>query len=263
MKVKTALAIGGSDPSGAAGIQADLKVFAACGVYGMSVITAITSQNSCGVREVMPLPAESVASQYQAILEDIPADSTKIGMLATVEIITILSELLSEKTIRNVVLDPILRSSSGAMLIDVAAINVLVKTLFPLIDLVTPNIDEAAHLAGMEIACDDDMKKAARIIFDMGPKNVLVKGGHLKGRAVDILFDGRVFESFDGERLPGGEFRGTGCALSSAIAAALAQGRDLKSAVKEGKAFVRESIKTGFRDLGKGMGILNHHHSLK
>ncbi|MDH3975190.1 MAG: bifunctional hydroxymethylpyrimidine kinase/phosphomethylpyrimidine kinase [Deltaproteobacteria bacterium] len=262
MQVKTALTIGGSDPCGAAGIQADLKVFAAYRVYGMSVITAITSQNSCAVSHVMALPGQVVESQLRAIYNDIPVGSLKIGMLSSRENITLLSEFINEVKAKNVVLDPIIRSSSGAMLIDDNAIDSLVEKLFPRVHLVTPNIEEASFLARMEITGPDDMKEAARIIARLGPQNVLVKGGHLKGKAIDILYDGAGYEIFQGERIRGGEFRGTGCALSSAIAAGLTGGSHMIRAVKEGKDFVRESMKRGFHHLGKGMGILNHNHPL-
>ena len=260
MRVKTALTVGGSDPSGAAGIQADLKVFAAYGIHGMSVITALTSQNTCGVSDVMTVSGQVVESQLRAVYEDIPVDSLKIGMLSSWENITLLSEFISEVDAKNVVLDPIIRSSSGSMLINEDALDALVKFLLPQVDLVTPNIDEASFLAGMEITGLHEMKEAAKIIAGLGPGNVLVKGGHLEGRAIDILFDGAHFEMFDGARIPGGDFRGTGCALSSAIAAGLALGLELKQSVAKGKAFVAESIKAGFSGLGEGMGILNHNH---
>ena len=260
MNVKTALTIGGSDPSGAAGIQADLKVFSSYRVYGMTVVTALTSQNSSRIIEVMRVPGQLVSSQFLAVYEDIEIDSIKIGMVSSSENIKIISQLLGEAKARNVVLDPVFMSSSGTPLIARDAIEVMVKLLFPLVRLITPNIDEASKLAGMKIDNPGDMKEAARIIAGLGPSQVLVKGGHLKGRAIDVYYDGSKFETLDAPRISEKEFRGTGCALSAAIAAGLARGFDMKSSVEKAKDFISRSIKTGYEDLGKGMGILNHNH---
>ncbi len=260
MNVKTALTIGGSDPSGAAGVQADMKVFAAYRLYGMAVITALTSQNSSRVSEVMKVSAKTVSHQLTAIYEDLPIDAVKIGMLATSENIDIVAKLIGEFKLKNIVLDPVFISSSGAHLIEKGGIETMVKRLLPLVDLLTPNIDEATMLSGLKIETPGDMKDAAKIIKDMGPSNVLVKGGHLKGRAIDILYDGINFITLDAPRITEKEFRGTGCALSAAIASGLAKGMDMKTSAEKAKDFVARSIKTGYEDLGKGMGILNHNH---
>ncbi|MDT8316362.1 MAG: bifunctional hydroxymethylpyrimidine kinase/phosphomethylpyrimidine kinase [bacterium] len=262
MNVKTALTIGGSDPSGAAGVQADLKVFAAFRLYGMSVITALTSQNSSRVSEVMRVSDKTVSHQFRAIYEDLPIDALKIGMLASIENIGMVAQLIEECKLRNIVLDPVFLSSSGAHLIEKGGAEAMVKLLFPLVDVVTPNIDEASRLSGLKIETPGDMKEAARIIKDKGPAYVFVKGGHLEGRAIDILYNGRTFLTLDAPRLTGKEFRGTGCALSASIASCLAKGMDMKSSAEKAKDFVARSIKTGYEDLGKGMGILNHNHSM-
>lgn len=262
MNVKTALTIGGSDPSGAAGVQADMKVFAAHRLYGMSVITALTSQNSSRVSEVMKVSARTVSHQLKAIYEDLPIDALKIGMLASIENIEIVATLIKEYKLKNIVLDPVFLSSSGAHLLEQGGAEAMVKLLLPLVDVLTPNIDEASLLSGLTIETPGDMKEAAKIIKDMGPAYVFVKGGHLKGRAIDILYDGIRFLTLDAPRLTEKEFRGTGCALSSAIASGLAKGMDMKIASEKAKDFVARSIKTGYEDLGKGMGILNHNHPM-
>lgn len=262
MNVKTALTIGGSDPSGSAGIQADIKVFDAYRLYAMSVITAITSQNSSRVSEVMRVSAKTVSHQFRAVYEDLPIDAIKIGMLASTENIGIVAQLIDEFKLKNIVLDPVFLSSSGAHLIGEGGIEAMVKLLFPLVDVVTPNIDEASKLSGLNIETPGDMKEAAKIIKEMGPTYVFVKGGHLKGRAIDILYDGTRFLTLDAPRLTEKEFRGTGCALSSAIASGLAKGMDVNTSAEKAKDFVARSIKAGYEDLGKGMGILNHNHPM-
>lgn len=258
MKVKTALTIGGSDPSGAAGIQADLKVFSACGVYGMSVITALTSQNSREVQRVTRVPACEVESQFRSVFEDIRIDALKIGMLASEENLETVSRLLKESKQENVIFDPVLVSSSGTPLIERGAIEKMKERLLPLVDLITPNLDEAEALTGRKLENTDNMKEAARAIHNMGACSVLVKGGHLPGRAIDIFYDGADFETLDIPKVTEKEFRGTGCALSAAITARLAGGDTMKSAVIKAKGYVTESIKEGYEELGKGMGILNH-----
>lgn len=255
---KTAMTIGGSDPSGAGGIQGDLKVFGAYRVYGMTVITALTSQNSQGIREIMRTPAATVASQFRAIYDDIEIGSLKIGMLASSENMNIVSQLLGELNIKNIVLDPIFLSSSGTPLMDRDSIRIMVELLLPLVDVITPNIQEAGILAGMKVEGVPDMKNAAEVIKGLGPKHVLITGGHLKERAIDVFYDGNKYETLDSPKIPGKDYRGTGCALSAAISAGLARGFNMEDSVKKAKNFVTRAIKTGHEDLGKGMGILNH-----
>lgn len=255
---KTTLTIGGSDPSGAGGIQADLKVFCAYRVYGMAVITALTSQNSRDIKEVMRVPAAVTSSQFTAIYEDIPINSLKIGMLSSSDNMKVISMLLDELGLKNIVLDPVFLSSSGIPLIDRQSIKIMVELLLPLVDIITPNLHEAGILAGMKIENPGNMKEAASVIRKLGPRYVLIKGGHLKERAIDILYDGTRYETFDSPKIAGKNFRGTGCALSAGIAAGLARGFDMKTSVEKAKDFVTRAIKNGYAELGKGMGILNH-----
>jgi len=259
MRPLTALTIGGSDPSGCGGIQGDLKVFSAFRVFGMSIVTALTCQNSMGVSEIEACPARLVLSQGESVFSDIPVDAVKIGMLSSAENVEAVAALLEKSGQGNVVLDPVLLSSSGKAMLDEDGVGLLVEKLIPLADIVTPNLREASVLAGMPVTDLNGMKSAAAAIREMGCACVLVKGGHLEGRAIDILFDGANYEEFDAERVGGGgDFRGTGCALSAAIAAGMAGGGGVSSSVKTAKAYVTGAIKTGYRGLGKGMGILNH-----
>jgi hydroxymethylpyrimidine/phosphomethylpyrimidine kinase len=258
MRPRTALTIGGSDPSACGGIQGDLKVFSAFDVFGMSIITALTCQNSIAVSEVEACPARLVLSQGDSIFSDIPVDAVKIGMLSSAENVEAVVALLDKSRQGNVVLDPVLVSSSGKAMLDEDGVDLLAKRLIPLADIVTPNLREASVLADMSVTDMDGMKSAAAVIREMGCAYVLVKGGHLEGRAVDILFDGTAYEAFDADRVGGGDFRGTGCALSAAIAAGLAGGASVSSSVKAAKVYVTGAMKNGFRDLGHGMGILNH-----
>lgn len=260
MKVKTVLTVGGSDPSGAGGIQADLKVFSAYRLYGMSVISALTAQNSQSVSEIVPVPDKMLASQFRAIYEDIRIDALKIGMLASTKNVVSLSQLLEEFSIKNIILDPVLVSSSGTPLYDDGLLKAMMELLFPLVDMVTPNLSEATVITGMDVENPGDMKAAAKKIVDLGAKSALVKGGHLKDRAIDIFYDGIAIETLDAPRLAQKDFRGTGCALSAAVAAGLARGFDMKESVGRAKDFVARSIKTGYDGLGKGMGVLNHNH---
>lgn len=256
--IKTALTIGGSDPSGCGGIQGDLKVFSSYGLFGTSVITAITCQNSSVVKEVVEMPASLVERQFYSIYDDITINSLKIGMLASSENVNIASKIISELSLKNVVLDPVILSSKGTPLLESKAINIMIDLLLPLVDIVTPNLDEAGELAGIKVDGIDGMQEAATNIKKLGPSYVLVKGGHLKGRAIDILYDGKKMEFFDSPRIEGPDFRGTGCALSAAITASLAKGDSIPKSVKESKGFISQAISKGFPNLGKGMGILNH-----
>ena len=257
-EIKTALTIGGSDPSGCGGIQGDIKVFSSYGVYGMSVITAVTSQNSSGVSGIAEAPASLVAEQFQSVYDDIKIDSLKIGMLSSSDNLTMVSQILGELNLKNIVLDPVFLSSDGTPLLDADAIKTMVELLLPLVEIITPNLDEASKLAGMNVVDLQGMEEAAVVIKGLGPANVLIKGGHLKDRAVDILYDGMKTEVFDSPRIKGKDFRGTGCALSAAITAGLANGGSILDSVQKAKKFITRAINTGYDDLGKGMSILNH-----
>ena len=258
MSVPKALTIAGSDSGGGAGIQADLKTFSAFRVFGMSVVTAITAQNSVGVHAVHDVPPPVVSAQIDAVLDDFGADAIKIGMLSSTPIIdAVAGRLTGRAGTAPIVLDPVMVAKSGDALLQPAARAALVKQMLPLAHVVTPNLPEAAVLADMTVESETDMEEAARRIHRQGARHVLVKGGHLKGAANDLLFDGRSFTRFAGERIPSTSTHGTGCTFSSAIAAGLAHGRALDAAVREGKAYVTQAIREGFRP-GRGVGVLRH-----
>jgi len=257
MSVPKALTIAGSDSGGGAGIQADLKTFSAFRVFGMSVITAVTAQNSVGVQGVFNLPPEFVGRQIDSVLSDFDADAVKIGMLSTAPIIGVVADRLRAHGTVRVVLDPVMIAKSGDALLQPDARAALAKELLPLALVVTPNLHEAAALAEMEVATEADMEEAARRILALGPRNVLVKGGHLRDSATDILWNGRDFTRFAAPRLASTSTHGTGCTFSSAIAACLARGHALRDAISESKAYVTAAIREGFQ-AGRGVGALRH-----
>jgi hydroxymethylpyrimidine/phosphomethylpyrimidine kinase len=262
MAVSKALTIAGSDSGGGAGIQADLKTFSAFRVFGMSVVTAVTAQNSLGVQGVFNLPPEFVARQIDAVLSDFGADAVKIGMLSTAPIIGEVAARLKTNAkggteAMRIVLDPVMIAKSGDPLLQPEARAALVRELLPLALLVTPNLHEAEALAGMPVATEQDMEEAARRILALGPKNVLVKGGHLREAATDILWNGRDLSRFTAARIDSTSTHGTGCTFSSAIAACLARGYALRDAISEAKAYVTAAIREGFQ-AGRGVGALRH-----
>ena len=257
MTVPTALTIAGSDSGGGAGIQADLKTFSAFRVFGTSVLTALTAQNSVGVHGIFNVPPQFVGSQIDAVLSDIGADAVKIGMLSTAPIIRAVATRLAAHGRRPVVLDPVMIAKSGDPLLQPEARAALIAELLPLAEVVTPNLHEAAALTDMVVVTEEDMEEAARRILALGPRNVLVKGGHLKEAATDILWDGRAFRRFTAPRLDSPHTHGTGCTLSAAIAAGLARGRTLGDAVEEAKRYVTAAITAGFQ-AGRGVGALRH-----
>jgi hydroxymethylpyrimidine/phosphomethylpyrimidine kinase len=257
MLVPKALTIAGSDSGGGAGIQADLKTFTAFRVYGMSVITAVTAQNSLGVQGVENLPPAFVARQLRSVLGDLGTDAAKCGMLSTAPIIEAVVGVLAESPVPRLVVDPVMVAKSGDPLLRPDAQKALVERLLPLALVVTPNLPEAGALAGMPVGTRPEMEEAARRIHALGPRHVLVKGGHLPGDAVDLLWDGRTFQAFTAPRVDSPSTHGTGCTFSAAIAAGLARGRPLAEAVREAKAYVTRAIREGFR-LGRGVGQLRH-----
>ena len=257
MSVPKALTIAGSDSGGGAGIQADLKTFSAFRVFGMSVITAVTAQNSVGVQGVFNVPPEFVGRQIDSVLTDFGADAVKIGMLSTSPIIGAVAERLRAHRPERIVLDPVMIAKSGDPLLQPEARAALIKELLPLALLVTPNLHEAEALAGMPVATERDMEEAARRILALGPRNVLVKGGHLRDSATYILWNGRDLSRFTAPRLDSANTHGTGCTLSSAIAACLARGHALRDAISEAKAYVTAAIREGFQP-GRGVGALRH-----
>ncbi|OGL15276.1 MAG: bifunctional hydroxymethylpyrimidine kinase/phosphomethylpyrimidine kinase [Candidatus Rokubacteria bacterium RIFCSPLOWO2_12_FULL_71_22] len=257
MDVPKALTIAGSDSGGGAGIQADLKTFSAFRVFGMSVLTAVTAQNSLGVQGVFDLPPEFVGRQMDSVLGDFGADAVKIGMLSTAPIVGVVAERLRARREGRIVLDPVMIAKSGAALLQPDARAALIREVLPLADVVTPNLHEAGALADMPVATETDMEEAARRILALGPKNVLVKGGHLAGAATDILWNGRELTRFTTPRIDSTSTHGTGCTFSSAIAAGLARRGALGDAVREAKAYVTAAIREGFRP-GHGVGALRH-----
>jgi len=257
MRIPRALTIAGSDSGGGAGIQADLKTFSAFRVFGMSVITAVTAQNSMGVQGVESLPPAFVALQLDSVLDDFGADAAKCGMLSTAPIIEAVAEVLRERPIANLVVDPVMVSKSGDPLLRPDARRALVERILPLALVVTPNLPEAGALTGFPVTDRESMEEAARRIADLGPRHVLVKGGHLKGDPVDLLWDGHVFREFRGERIDSPNTHGTGCTLSAAIVAGLALGQSLTDSIARAKAYVTRAILEGFQ-AGRGVGQLRH-----
>lgn len=256
--MRRALTIAGSDSGGGAGIQADLKTFTTFQVYGMSVVTAITAQNTLGVQRIEPLAADLVAAQLISVLGDIGVDTTKTGMLLKRETIEIVCQVLDEFGIRKIVVDPLIQSGTGVSLLEEEALETLKDLLLPMARVITPNLNEAAALCGEDISDVTSMKEAAKRIKDLGPDFVLLKGGHLPGPIVfDILYDGNKMEVRDTLRLPGDGFHGIGCTLSAAITAGLAKGQDVREAIEMAHRYILSSIRNAFH-LGKGRRPLNH-----
>ncbi|MBM3236802.1 bifunctional hydroxymethylpyrimidine kinase/phosphomethylpyrimidine kinase [Candidatus Poribacteria bacterium] len=258
--IKKALTIAGSDSGGGAGIQADLKTFAAFGVYGTSVITSVTAQNTMGVRGVYDLPSEFVALQIDSILTDIGADAVKTGMLPNSQIIELVCEKIKVYHLSKLVVDPVMISTSGHRFISAEAVRILIEKLIPLAYIVTPNLSEAEMIAEIKIATTRDMELAAQKIKDKGATNVVVKGGHLSGDAIDVLFDGRAFFYYGSERVQTKNTHGTGCTFSAAITAELAKGNDLQAAVKIAKDYITNAIRYSY-NIGSGHGPVNHFHA--
>lgn len=255
--LKTALSIAGSDSSGGAGIQADIKTIMANGVYAMTAITALTAQNTMGVKAISEVSPDFLKEQINAVFEDIVPDAVKIGMLPSREQVLAVSERLKFYKAKNIVLDPVMTATSGENLAKTEAVHTLTKELFPLSTLVTPNIPEAEILSGIKITNKSDVTRAAKIIGDNYSCSVLLKGGHGVDTANDILYSEGIFTEFEGKRINNPNTHGTGCTLSSAIAANLAKGMDLISAVKRAKAYISAAL-SAMLDLGQGFGPLNH-----
>ena len=255
--VRKVLTIAGSDSGAGAGIQADLKTFAALGVYGTSALTAITAQNTVGVTGVLPLSPGLVQSQIDAVMEDIGAHAAKTGMLANAAIIRAVAQALRRHRLKNLVVDPVMVATSGDLLIKKSAVAALRSELLPLAVLVTPNIPEAEELTGMQIRGRNESEAAARAIVAMGPKAVVIKGGHLKGPAVDLLFDGSTFTALTAPRIRTKNTHGTGCTFSAAVAAYLARGANLEDSVKAAKKYITAAIRRGF-SVGGGHSPVHH-----
>jgi hydroxymethylpyrimidine/phosphomethylpyrimidine kinase len=258
------LSIAGSDSGGGAGIQADLKTFAALGCYGMTAITALTAQNTLGVRAIHGVPPAMLRAQIDAVLEDIGAHAVKIGMLHSPDIVLTVAEAIDRHALEKVVLDPVMLATSGAVLIDNPAIAVLVRELFGRASVVTPNLDEAALLVGRSLDSEAAMEGAARELLAMGAPAVLLKGGHLAGDVVSdlLLMKNGEVHWMRAPRIDTANTHGTGCTLSSAIAAQLALGASLLQAVQAARAYVRAALQAGAKvRTGAGSGPLNHGHA--
>ena len=260
MKPVIVLCIGGADSSSGAGIQADLKAVSACGCYGMSVITAVTAQNTLGIQDIYPVSPKFVAKQLESVLSDIGADAVKTGMLLTAGVVQVVVKKIKEYTISNVVVDPVMLAKGGLALMQDKAREVLVKRLLPLAFVVTPNIPEAEELAQMKIKSIDEMKKAAALIHNLGATNVLIKGGHLPGGkksgAIDILYDGKKYYEFSAPWIDTANTHGTGCTYASALAAEIARGKNVIAAVEKAKKLVTDAIKNSLK-IGAGQGPVN------
>jgi len=259
--MKHCLTIAGSDSCGGAGIQADLKAFSANGTYGMSVITAITAQNTQGVFDVQDITPSVIAHQIEAIFDDIRVDAIKIGMVSRPETIAIIAQTLQKYTLPPLVIDPVMISKSGYALLQPEAQKSLIELLLPMATLITPNLPEAEVIVGYKIDTIELMQQAARDMHKLGCHYVLVKGGHLEDDATDVLFDGTSFHLLHSKRLKTINTHGTGCTLSSSIAANLAQGMVIQEAVEEAKAYITIAIEHGFV-LGKGVGPVHHFYEL-
>ena len=260
--MKKVLTIAGSDCSGGAGIQADLKTMTAHGVYGMSVITALTAQNTTGVYGVSEASPEFVAQQLDCVFTDIRPDAVKIGMVSSAALIEVIAQKLIEYKAENVVVDPVMVATSGGVLMQNSAVKTLVEKLLPLADVITPNIPEAQSLCGFEIATHDDMLRAAEKLSSLCRGAVVIKGGHLSDCADDLLYHGGKSEWFSAERIDTQNTHGTGCTLSSAIACNLAKGYSLHEAYSLAKKYVFGAISAGL-DLGKGNGPIDHCFEIK
>ena len=248
----TALTVAGFDPSGGAGLQVDLKTFSAYEVNGKSVATSITIQNTAGVRDVYDIPCKVVEQQLSAILEDGKPNAVKTGMLGNESIVEIVVRLFRHHRIKNLVVDPVIRSSSGKSLLSAKGVEALKKKLLPIALLVTPNLSEAEILSGIKVHKASDRIRAARALLKLGAKKVLIKGGHLRGTPQDFFFDGKRTLLFDSSRIVGGDIHGTGCTFASAITAGLAKGKDIVTSVKEAKGFIGLAIAGAVRS-GKGV----------
>jgi hydroxymethylpyrimidine/phosphomethylpyrimidine kinase len=254
-----ALTIAGSDSGAGAGIQADLKTFAALGVYGTSVITAITAQNTVKVRKVLELSPDLVAAQIDAVIEDIGAQALKTGMLANVAIIEVVAVKIRQYRLKNLVVDPVMVAKSGDLLLRKDAVEALRNHLIPLAQVVTPNLPEAEELTGIKITREKEFEEAARRIGAMGAKHVVIKGGHRRGPANDLFFDGKKMRPLRSRRIRTRHTHGTGCTFSAAITAYLAKGETVETAVLRAKKYITAAIRHGFA-VGSGHSPVHHFH---
>jgi len=252
--MNTALTIAGFDPSGGAGLQQDLKVFHAFGVYGLSAAAALTAQNSSGVTAVKAVDGNFLRKQLEVLLSDIVPDATKVGMLLTAANVRVVARIFRKYRLKNIVLDPVIVSSSGRMLAEKGVPELIRGEIFPYCAVITPNIHEASMLSGVAVTTDADMAKAAIILKGFGPRQVIITGGHRSGSAVDMVYDG-TFSYLKGKRAAG-EYHGTGCAFSSAVTALLGKGLDVQDAALNAKRFMGRSFRKSF-STGKGLRLFS------
>lgn len=262
MNMKTALAIAGSDCSGGAGIQADIKTMTMNGVYAMSAITAMTAQNTTGVRAILESTPDFLKKQLDAVFEDIVPNAVKIGMVSSAELIRVIADCLRYYNATNIVVDPVMVATAGSSLIKTDAVKTLAEKLLPLATLATPNIPEAEILSGMTIHDKEDMQKAAKHIGDIYSCAILLKGGHRVSDANDLLYSNNCLRWFEGKRINNPNTHGTGCTLSSAIAANLAKGYSAEDSVIKAKDYISDSL-SAMLDLGKGSGPMKHNFDLR
>ena len=255
--MKTALTIAGSDCSGGAGIQADIKTMSALGVYGMSVIVSIVAENTSRVISIEDVSPKMIASQLDAVFEDIEVDAVKVGMLTSPECMTTVANRLRQYSPKHIVVDPVMYATDGSPLMQESAIDTFIGEIIPLATMLTPNIPEAERIVGKKITTVDDIKEAAAQIKKLGAKAVLIKGGHYDGDALDILFDGQNYHTYVHKRINSKNTHGTGCTLSSAIASYLARGFSPEIAVKNAKEYITGAIENGL-NIGKGHGPTHH-----
>lgn len=253
----TVLTIAGNDPSGGAGLQADIKTMGACGIYGMGVVTALTAQNTTGVYGIYEVPEEFLALQLDCVFRDIFPDAVKIGMVSSSGLIRVIADKLRQYRARRVVVDPILVSTSGTTLLKPEAEEDLKKRLFPLADVLTPNVPECERLTGQSIRTKEDMEEAARKLGEQYGCAVVCKGGHLGNQAEDVLYREGVYTWISGERIANENTHGTGCTYSSALASSLAMGYTIEESARHAKEFMQGALKAGL-NLGKGNGPLDH-----
>ncbi len=254
-QVRTALTIAGSDPSGGAGLQADLMTFRAMGVYGLGIPSVLTAQNTSGVQHIHELPAGFVSEQIEVLVRDIRPDAVKTGMLYTAAAVQAVAERIREFSLENLVVDPVTVSSTGVLLMEDGVLEAVRRYLFPLSMVITPNMYEASVLTGIDIKDEKDLQETAVRLRESGPRAVIITGGHMKGRAVDLLFDGEGFLSLGNEMLAG-EYHGTGCVFSSSLTACLALGLDIKEAFARAKDFTFNAMKSALA-VGRGMKVLD------
>lgn len=265
-QIPIALTIAGSDSGGGAGIQADLKAFSALGVYGASVITAVTAQNTCEVRAIHPIPGQVIAAQIDAVFDDIRVDAVKIGMLGDTNTVELVSQRLAVHKPKNLVVDPVMVSKSGDALLRASAVQMLKDQLLPQASLITPNLPEAAVLLdSKEPTSLQEMEDTVKSLYQLGPQAVLLKGGHMESsdQSIDLLFDGEQIIEFPAQRIPTLNTHGTGCSLASAITAGLASGLTVAEAVEQAKDYIHAAIQAADSlDVGRGHGPVHHFYKL-